>query len=472
MSLLIKALAIAAKDHKLQQAKRQAAELTATLGLVPAMPAAGKAGLSTVQTVSEHTLSLAAESGFSAAVISSMPKLQPDEQTQAAKIKVPFVSADPAQSLPLIMQLEPDAVRTADAASADQVAATKAFVKHMPAATTKTTLVWFGVAGSLLLAIVFQGYVYIRDLSELGSVQLRPMTALAVNVAASSKALVAMPEITNAHAPASEALAVTANNLAGANAAAGLTRSNFDNEYKLSRGDATPAGTKKSSLKIINHIAHDTDVASAETIDMARLHSSLQVSTKKPLTGVDPALLAAYQAFNRGDNVAAQQQYRQLLQHDARNVDALLGMAAIAQRQGRDADAVGWYQALLQVEPRNMNAQAALLSLQPPADAVTTGSRIKSMLVQQPEAASLHEALGNVYAAQNQWTAAQEAYFNASRFAPDNADYALNLAISLDQLGKYQLALEQYQRSLDLINSSGASSPDRAQLEARVHELQ
>jgi cytochrome c-type biogenesis protein CcmH/NrfG len=168
----------------------------------------------------------------------------------------------------------------------------------------------------------------------------------------------------------------------------------------------------------------------------------------------------------------AQQQYRQLLQNDVRNVDALLGMAAIAQRQGRDADAIGWYQALQEIEPRNVNAQMALLSLQANTDAVATGSRIKSLLVQQPEDASLHEALGNVYAAQNQWTDAQQAYFNASRFAPDNADYAFNLAISLDQLGKSKLALQQYQRSLDLINSSGGSSPERTQLEARIHKLQ
>jgi hypothetical protein len=32
--------------------------------------------------------------------------------------------------------------------------------------------------------------------------------------------------------------------------------------------------------------------------------------------------------------------------------------------------------------------------------------------------------------------------------------------------------LKQYQRALDLLNKSGAASPDRAQLEARIRELQ
>jgi len=70
----------------------------------------------------------------------------------------------------------------------------------------------------------------------------------------------------------------------------------------------------------------------------------VKLISKAPSSGVDPTLMAAYQAFTRGEDVAAQQQYRQVLQRDVHNVDALLGMAAIAQRQGRNADAAGWYQ--------------------------------------------------------------------------------------------------------------------------------
>jgi len=98
------------------------------------------------------------------------------------------------------------------------------------------------------------------------------------------------------------------------------------------------------------------------------------------------------------------------------------------------------------------------------------------MLAQQPEAANLHAALGNLYATQNQWPLAQAAYFNASRYAPNSADYAFNLAVSLDHLGKPGLALAQYQRALELLNNSGdalgASNLDKAQLEARIQTLQ
>ena len=99
-------------------------------------------------------------------------------------------------------------------------------------------------------------------------------------------------------------------------------------------------------------------------------------------------------------------------------------------------------------------------------------SHIKSMLAQQPEAANLHAALGNVYAEQGQWTSAQSAYFEASKLAPHNADYAFNLAVSLEQMRKPHLALEQYQRALALLNQSGATSPDRLTLETRIQALQ
>jgi uncharacterized protein HemY len=149
----------------------------------------------------------------------------------------------------------------------------------------------------------------------------------------------------------------------------------------------------------------------------------------------------------------------------------------IAQRQGRDADAQGWYQKVLEIEPRNSVAQTAILNRQANidganADEVGRESQIKSMIAQQPEGANLHATLGNLYADNGQWPSAQEAYFNASRLAPNNADYAFNLAISLDQMGKSSLALKQYQRALVLLNKSGGTSPDRTQLEARIRELQ
>lgn len=207
----------------------------------------------------------------------------------------------------------------------------------------------------------------------------------------------------------------------------------------------------------------------------------------EPTLAVDPTLLEAYRALNHGEYMLAQQQYRQVLLRDMHNIDALLGMAAIAHQQGWDVEAQMWHKKVLEIDPRNDIALSYRAILQNNKglshhnldhenlnheNLITTETKIKNLLVLQPEAASFHAALGNLYADQNLWPAAQEAFYNASRFAPNNADYAFNLAISLDQMAKYNLALKQYQRALTLLNQLGANSPDRASLEARIKVLE
>ena len=198
--------------------------------------------------------------------------------------------------------------------------------------------------------------------------------------------------------------------------------------------------------------------------------ASINVSkTKSEATAVNPVLMSAYEAYNAGNDAKAQQLYKQVLQRDVRNVDALLGLGAIASRQGRAADANGWFAKVLEVDPRNSMAQAALLDYQPQGNEVNNESRIKNMLAKHPDDANLHAALGNLYAEQNQWPAAQQAYFEAYSLN-GSADNAFNLAVSLDQMGKPKLALSYYQRALE--QATGTSGIDKAALEARIAAIQ
>jgi tetratricopeptide (TPR) repeat protein len=184
--------------------------------------------------------------------------------------------------------------------------------------------------------------------------------------------------------------------------------------------------------------------------------------------------MSAYEAYNAGNDSDAQKLYKQVLQQDVRNVDALLGMGAIASRQGRIADANGWYGKVLEVDPRNNLAQTALLDNQLQDDqsqghAQNSESRLKNMLAKRPDDANLHVALGNLYAEQNQWPEAQQAYFEAYSLN-SSADNAFNLAVSLDQMGKPKLALPYYRRALE--QASSTSSIDKAALAARIAAIQ
>ena len=202
---------------------------------------------------------------------------------------------------------------------------------------------------------------------------------------------------------------------------------------------------------------------------IASSSASISVTKTTAQAGVNPVLMSAYEAYNAGDDASAQKLYKQVLQRDVRNVDALLGLGAIASRQGRVADANGWFGKVLEVDPRNGVAQAAMLDNQPQGNEANNESRIKNMLAKQPDDANLHVALGNLYAEQNQWPAAQQAYFDAYSLN-GSADNAFNLAVSLDQMGKPKLALPYYQRALE--QASSTSSIDKAALEARIAAIQ
>lgn len=360
-----------------------------------------------------------------------------------------------------------------------QKAAARAFVANHSSKTPTSRLVFalLGVAGILMIWLGIQGYALIKSATSPDILVIKPKLS-----PQSSEELIAETAAENA----SQDAATQASNDEVINDATISNKINVANIATKLNNKHTIAPTNNSTAKTSNisplpelvvtkktqsiKLANSHDV-SMPTGEIAQNQSPIKLVSKQPSSVVDPTLQAAYQAFIRGDNPVAQQQYRQVLQQDVRNIDALLGMAAIAQRQNRDADAMGWYQKVLELEPRNPMAQIAVANQQLGTDAIGTESRIKSMIARQPDAGILHAALGNLYAGQNEWASAQEAYFNASRYAPNNADYAFNMAISLDQLGKSNLALNQYQRALDLLNKSGASSPDKSTLEARIAAL-
>jgi Tfp pilus assembly protein PilF len=195
---------------------------------------------------------------------------------------------------------------------------------------------------------------------------------------------------------------------------------------------------------------------------------SIKVSRVEPR--VEPGLERGWQALTSGNLAQAREEYLRVLAANPLDRDALLGLATIDARNQDYESAEARYYKVLELDPRDPYAQAGLIALRGQTDPVQSESRLKNLLAQQPEATFLNFALGNQYALQGRWQDAQSAYFKAYSTDPDHADYAYNLAVSLDQLHQPKLALEYYQRALVLAGKRAVGF-NSAQVEARIREL-
>jgi tetratricopeptide (TPR) repeat protein len=186
---------------------------------------------------------------------------------------------------------------------------------------------------------------------------------------------------------------------------------------------------------------------------------------------VNPGVSAGYAAYQAGDLASARRDYQKALRAEPRNVDALLGLAAVEVRAGQYAVADRYYQQVLHLDPRNAYAHAGMLALRSQQmDPVAAESRVKSLLAREPGAEGLQFTLGNQYAQQSRWGEAQLAYFKALAAEPNNPDFAYNLAVSLDHLRQEKPALQHYRLALKLAENRRAAF-DADAVRARVAQL-
>jgi Flp pilus assembly protein TadD len=203
----------------------------------------------------------------------------------------------------------------------------------------------------------------------------------------------------------------------------------------------------------------------------APLTSEPSASVSRGAAQVNPRVEAGYAAYLAGDLASARSEYQQALREEPANRDALLGLGALDVRAGRYESAEALYLRVLQVDPRDPPAQAALIALRSGrSDPLATESRVKTLLAADPAAHTLNFTLGNQLAQQNRWAEAQQEYFKAYSAEPDNADFAYNLAVSLDHLRQPRQALDYYQRAIGVAEKRGASF-DLGAARARAAEL-
>ncbi len=198
---------------------------------------------------------------------------------------------------------------------------------------------------------------------------------------------------------------------------------------------------------------------------------SVTISRSNTVDKTYQLLLEAYNDLNDGKLNAASEKYERVLQQSEENRDALLGLAAISVRNNNINSAQDYYSRLLRKNKHDSVALAGLVDIVGKMDPLAAESELKTLLSRESGAAYLHFALGNVYVTQQRWADAEASYFIASNIDKGSADYAYNLAVSLDMLGESNQAAQYYKKALAL-SKDGRSLFDPQVVTDRLLSLQ
>jgi Flp pilus assembly protein TadD len=341
-------------------------------------------------------------------------------------------------------------------------------------------IVFLGAA--VLVAIIYGSYVYIQ-VSSPGL--LRSTPAPMTTPLASAPAPAAPVAATNVADSAAKISGMPANTATMAAVTAAPAPSMFDDSKTTAQpGTAATAPARAATTRPRRTtkaaeatVASETAIVSLadppiETV-VIKTNEAKGISVRRQpatLVPVDPILMQAYEALQQGDPALARNLYQQVLLAEPRSIDALLGLGAIAWKEGRIEEAGQHYQRVLELEPRNPYAQAGLIAIIGGADPQASESRLRQLIAREPSA-FLYFTLGNLYADQGQWPGAEQAYFQAYQLQPDNSDYAFNLAIGLEHIGQIRPALDYYRKALDLSFRKGRANFDQNLVIQRVGQL-
>ena len=202
--------------------------------------------------------------------------------------------------------------------------------------------------------------------------------------------------------------------------------------------EKTPLLSKNKPIK--------KEASIGKTVSKPSAVSSLPVVT---INKTKSSLADGYEAYNAGDYNNASANFSRVLQTEPKNINALMGLGAIAVVNQDFLAAVQYYEQVLEKEPNNLNALEAIANLSSQAPLNEEWNKQLFIVADiYTQSAVLQNAAGNTFAKRNDWLSAQERYFKAHVNNPSNPDYMVNLAVSYDHLGEYSLASQYYTLAL------------------------
>lgn len=299
--------------------------------------------------------------------------------------------------------------------------------------------------------------------------QLPPVVPAVVASAASAVTAAAPPAAATTTASPADVHAVTNDSDLSARLAPNNTK---HAQVRTSASVATTVADAGSAAEVNSYSKQQANSRSQPPSHTPQDAAADSIQIRKGLlsSNINTTLTNAYEQFSSGNVNTAKPLYESVLRTEPNNRDALLGLAAIALKQNQPEQAATLYSRLLDLDPTDPDAIAGLTSLRH-GDLEQSESQLKKTLARNPQSGTTLFELGNLYMQQSRYAEAQESYFRAFGNSPANADYAFNLAISLDRLGQIKLAIDYYQRALTLA-SSGSNNINQNAAQTRIAQLQ
>ncbi len=183
--------------------------------------------------------------------------------------------------------------------------------------------------------------------------------------------------------------------------------------------------------------------------------AQLQIQRGTLKASVDADVMRGYKALSQNQFSQAREAYSQVLSSNPTQRDALLGIAYAHQALGNTDQAVSTLRRLVELYPRDSDGMSALYLIGG-GDLVAEETRFKQLLDRSEYPAAVHYTLGVIYFEQRRFGEAERAFSRASSLSPTQPDYAYNLALALDQLGRSRDAARQYVVALNLANQTSA----------------
>jgi tetratricopeptide (TPR) repeat protein len=215
----------------------------------------------------------------------------------------------------------------------------------------------------------------------------------------------------------------------------------------LNKIPAYPVKNKKIDRKpiTISH-AKDTPIPNRGIDSTTHESMGIKIKVKTPKINVDYELEKAYSAMISGRADAAIMLYKNVLDADPTNKNALFGLATLYHRANQLELARPLYAKLLEIDPHHrdgLNNFLVLIADEAPEDAL---KQLRVLQESSPEFSPIPAQIALIYRKLGDMDKASEHMVRAIQLEPENLTYRYNFAILLDKQRKYDEAAELYRQ--------------------------